>query len=99
MDGEVFQGEAAHGNSDTSRDQAHDIAIPMFGYKNHAGIDRAHGFIRGWTVTSASAHDGAQLRNVVAKDNTASTVWAHSAYRSKTNIAPPQAKSVKIKRI
>ena len=63
----------------------HDIAIPMFGYKNHAGIDRAHGFIRGWTVTSAAAHDGAQLRNVVTKDNTASTVWADSAYRSKTN--------------
>lgn len=63
----------------------HDIAIPMFGYKNHAGIDRALGFIRGWTVTSASAHDGAQLRNVVAKNNTASTVWADSAYRSKTN--------------
>jgi len=62
-----------------------DIAIPMFGYKNHAGIDRAHGFIRGWTVTSARAHEGAQLRNVVAKDNTASTVWADSAYRSKTN--------------
>ncbi|MGJ8573091.1 MAG: IS5 family transposase [Hoeflea sp.] len=63
----------------------HDIAIPMFGYKNHAAIDRVHGFIRGWTVTSASAHDGAQLRNVVTKDNTASTVWADSAYRSKTN--------------
>lgn len=29
------------------------------GYKNHAGIDRAHGFIRGWAVTSAAAHDGA----------------------------------------
>ncbi|MDX0140832.1 transposase [Sinorhizobium meliloti] len=57
----------------------------MFGYKNHAGIDRAHGFIQGWTVTSAAAHDGAQLRNVVTKDNTASTVWADSAYRSKTN--------------
>lgn len=57
----------------------------MFGYKNLAGIDRAHGFIRGWTVTSASAHGGAQLRNVVTKDNTASTVWADSAYRSKTN--------------
>ncbi|WP_246780662.1 IS5 family transposase [Rhizobium sp. AQ_MP] len=65
--------------------KAHDIAIPMFGYNNHAGIDRAHGFIRGWTVTSAAAHDGAQLRNVVTKDNTASTVWADSAYRSKTN--------------
>lgn len=63
----------------------HDIAIPMFGYKNHAGIDRAHGFIRGWTVTSAAAHDGAQLRNIVVKDNTASTIWADSAYRSKTN--------------
>ena len=57
----------------------------MFGYKNHAGIDRPHGFIRGWTVTSAAAHDGAQLRDVVTKDNTASTVWADSAYRSKTN--------------
>lgn len=57
----------------------------MFGYKNHAGIDRAHVFIREWTVTSASAHDGAQLRNVVTKDNTASTVWADSVYRSKTD--------------
>jgi transposase, IS5 family len=57
----------------------------MCGYKNHAGIDRAHGFIRGWTVTNASAHDGAQLRNAVCRDNTASTVWADSAYRSKAN--------------
>lgn len=23
-----------------------DLAIPMFGYKNHTGIDRAHGLIR-----------------------------------------------------
>ena len=40
-----------------------DIAIPTFGYKNHASIDRRHGFIRGWNVTGASAYDGAQLRN------------------------------------
>jgi len=59
----------------------------MFGYKNHAGIDRSHGFIRGWTVTNASAHDGARLKNVVRKDNTASTVWADSAYRSNKNEA------------
>ena len=26
-----------------------DLAIPMFGYKNHIGIDRAHGLIRSWT--------------------------------------------------
>ena len=64
-----------------------DIAVPAFGYKNHAAIDRRHGFIRGWTVTSASAWDGAQLRNVLDRQNTGSTVWADSAYRSKTNEA------------
>lgn len=76
----------------------HDIAIPLFGYieracaigsskrkRTHAAIDQRHGFIRGWVVTSASAHDGAQLRNIVQKDDTASTVWADTAYRSKTN--------------
>jgi transposase, IS5 family len=36
-------------------------------------------------VTSATAHDGAQLRNIVQKDHTASAVWADSAYRSKIN--------------
>jgi IS5 family transposase len=65
--------------------KTHEIAIPMFGYKNHAGIERAHGFIRGWTMPGASAHHCTQLRNVVRKDNTASTVWADSAHRSKAN--------------
>ena len=64
-----------------------DIAVPAFGYKNHAAIDRRHGFIRGWTVTSASAWDGAQLRNVLDKNNTGSTVRADTAYRSKRNEA------------
>lgn len=36
-------------------------------------------------MTSASAHDGAQLRNVLEANNTGSTVWADTAYRSKTN--------------
>ena len=67
--------------------QQRDIAVPAFGYKNHAAIDRRHGFIRGWTVTSACAWDGAQLRNIVSRDNTGSTVWADTAYRSKTNEA------------
>ncbi|MFD1981849.1 IS5 family transposase [Mesorhizobium newzealandense] len=65
--------------------QQRDIAIPAFGYKNHAAIDRRHGFIRGWNVTSASAYDGAQLRNVLNRANTGSTVWADTAYRSKKN--------------
>jgi IS5 family transposase len=62
-----------------------DIAVPAFGYKNHASIDRRHGFIRGWNVTGASAYDGAQLRNVLDKNNTGSTVWADTAYRSRKN--------------
>lgn len=63
-----------------------DIAIPVFGYKNHISIDRRHGFIRKWDVTDAAAHDGAMLRQgLLDRSNTASTVWADSAYRSKAN--------------
>jgi transposase, IS5 family len=65
--------------------QQRDIAVPAFGYKNHAAIDRRHGLIRGWAVTGASAYDGAQLRNVLDRKNTGSTVWADTAYRSKAN--------------
>jgi IS5 family transposase len=35
-----------------------ELVIPVFGYKNHVGIDRRHGFIRSFTVTDAAAHDG-----------------------------------------
>jgi len=41
-----------------------DLAIPMFGYKNHIGIDRAHGLICKWEVSAANAHDGARLPDV-----------------------------------
>jgi transposase, IS5 family len=34
------------------------IAVPVFGYKNHLGIDRGHGFIRRFVVTDAARHDG-----------------------------------------
>ena len=61
------------------------IALPVFGYKSHISIDRKFGFIRGSTVTSAADADGRQLRHVLRKDNTASDVWADSAYRSKSN--------------
>lgn len=62
-----------------------DLAVPAFGYKNHLGIDRRHGLIRTWTATDAARHDGAQLQNLVSKKNTASDVWADTAYRSKAN--------------
>jgi hypothetical protein len=62
-----------------------DLAVPAFGYKNHISIDRRPGLIRTWTATHAARHDGAQLQNLVSKANTASDVWADTAYRSKAN--------------
>ena len=60
--------------------------MPVFGYKSHLGIDRAHGLIRTWPVTHAAAHDGGQLGALLDPDNTASGVWADTAYRSAANL-------------
>jgi IS5 family transposase len=63
-----------------------DLAIPHFGYKNHVSIDRGGGLIRRWLVTDASTYDGARLREgLIDKQNTASGVWADTAYRSAAN--------------
>jgi IS5 family transposase len=51
------------------------------------GIDRAHGFVRRFAVTHAARHDGSQLAAVLDGGNTASDVWADTAYRSQTNLA------------
>ncbi|WP_126174557.1 IS5 family transposase [Altericroceibacterium xinjiangense] len=64
-----------------------DLAIPMFGYKSHIGVDRTHGLIRTWDASAANAHDGARLSVLVSRENTASGVWADTAYRSKKNEA------------
>jgi IS5 family transposase len=66
---------------------AAEVAVPVFGYKNHLGIDRRHGFIRRFAVTDAATHDGHQLGRLLDRDNTASAVWADSAYRSAANVA------------
>lgn len=63
-----------------------DIAIPVFGYKSHISVDRRRGLIRRHKVTDAAAADGARLREGgIDKNNTASSVWADSAYRSRAN--------------
>src|SRR5215207_8036381 len=62
-------------------------AIPVFGTKSHLAIDRRFGFIRSFAVTDAARHDGALLRELVRSDNTASQVWADTAYRSRANEA------------
>lgn len=65
-----------------------DIAIPFYGYKSHISIDRRHGLIRRSLVTDAAAHDGARLREgLIDPANTASEVWADTAYRSAANEA------------
>ena len=53
-----------------------------FGYKNHIGIDRRHKLVRRYAVSSASVHDSQKFDDVLDPDNTASSVWADSAYRS-----------------
>lgn len=53
-----------------------------YGYKNHINIDRTHKLVREYTVTDAARHDSQELEAVLDPDNTASDVWADSAYRS-----------------
>ena len=53
-----------------------------YGYKNHINVDRRHKLVRRYHVTDASVHDSQALEAVLDGDNTASRVWADSAYRS-----------------
>lgn len=65
---------------------AMDLVIPFFGYKSPVSIDRKFRIIRKWKTTDAAASDGARLREgLLDKTNTASTVWADTAYRSTVN--------------
>ena len=60
--------------------------ILLFGYQNHISIDRGLGFIRRWTATDAAAYEGRRLREALLdKANTASGIWADTAYRSADN--------------
>jgi IS5 family transposase len=53
-----------------------------FGYKNHVNVDRRHKLVRRYHVTAASVHDSQVVEDILDPDNTASDVWADSAYRS-----------------
>lgn len=64
-----------------------DIAIPSFGCKSSIAICRRYGFIRKGKVTDGARFDGRMLRDVVTRDNTASDVWADTAYHSRSNEA------------
>lgn len=62
-----------------------EIATPAYGYKSHIGADRHHRFIRKWAVTDAARFDGRELGGLLDPSNTASSVWADTAYRSAKN--------------
>ena len=53
-----------------------------YGYKNHINVDRRHKLVRRYDVTSASVHDSQVVDDILDDNNTASGVWADSAYRS-----------------
>jgi IS5 family transposase len=71
---------------DGTQRQAIQIAVPVFGYKSHIDIDRRHGMIRRWAVTDAAQHDSRSFPALLDPDNTASRVWADTAYRTERNL-------------
>ena len=78
--------KTSQGKVDANGTVQRDIAIPAFGYKSHISIDVRHGFVRQQKVTDAAAYDGARLREgLIDRTNTASSVWADTAYRSQAN--------------
>ncbi|RKK01034.1 IS5 family transposase, partial [Pseudoroseomonas wenyumeiae] len=62
------------------------IAVPLFGYKSHIGIDQRYGLIRRWAVTDAAQHDSRSFVDLLDPENTASRVWADTAYRTKRSL-------------
>jgi transposase, IS5 family len=72
-----------------------EIAVPVFGYKSHLNIDRQHGLIRGWTVTDAAAHDSRSFADLLDTENTASSVWADTAYRTRRNLQAVQRRGLR----
>lgn len=55
-----------------------------FGYKNHVNVDKRYKFVRAYAVSPANLHDSQAFEALLDKENTASSVWADSAYRSKS---------------
>ena len=66
-----------------------------YGYKNHVNIDRKHKLIRRYGVTGASVHDSQVVEELLASENTASGVWADSAYRSEDIEAKVKARGLR----
>ena len=66
-----------------------------YGYKNHVNVDRRHKLVRRYRVTDAAVHDSQIVDDILDPDNTASDVWADSAYRSAEIEAKLEEKGLK----
>ncbi len=66
-----------------------------YGYKNHVNVDRRHKLVRRYRVTDAAVHDSQVVDDILDPDNTASEVWADSAYRSAAIEAKLKEKGLK----
>ena len=66
-----------------------------YGYKNHVSVDRRHKLVRRYQVTDAAVHDSQIVEDILDPDNTASGVWADSAYRSAEIEAKLEEKGLK----
>jgi IS5 family transposase len=66
-----------------------------YGYKNHVSVDRRHKLVRRYQVTDAAVHDSQVVDDILDPDNTASDVWADSAYRSAEIEAKLEEKGLK----
>jgi IS5 family transposase len=83
LDGQIQQGQTARAWFNAASRSSNPA---IFGYRNHVSIDRRFGFIRRWAATDAATYEGRRLRQgLLDKSNTASGVWADTAYRSAAN--------------
>ncbi|MFC7739146.1 hypothetical protein ACFQX4_26010 [Roseomonas sp. GCM10028921] len=69
--------------------QAIQIAVPVFDYKSHIGIDQRHGLIRRWTVTDAAQHGSRSFPALLDPGNTASRVWGGHGLPHQTQSGDP----------
>ncbi len=66
-----------------------------YGYKNHVNVDCRHKLVRRYQVTDAAVHDRQVVDDILGPDNTASDLWADSAYRSAEIEAKLKGKGLK----
>src|SRR4051794_8681695 len=82
LDGEIHQSQAEGGRQQALGHRDPELRLP------EPRLDRPRARRDRWSVTDAARFEGAMLREgLLDKTNTASSVWADSAYRSKANEA------------